>query len=463
MMKRLGRREFLRLSGGLAGALLARPRLSFAQTDPIPGDAFGISRASKLGFPGFVVHSDLHNHSHFSGDAVGDPEQAYTQMLGAGLEVAALTDHAIMGKDHGDVTCPTQSPCSLFVGMNDDAWQRCGEIADAADSAGVLAAIRGFEWTTGTLGHINVWFTQTWTDPLHTRSLITQKGLTDFFGFLPVIGPPANEALGPTIEASPEILATMDGFYDWLGADPSRPLLGGGSDGIAGFNHPNLYGNHNDYAFDAAAAQRLVTIEAFTGGLDFLYFRESPSQPEPISTALNEGWRVGLIGVSDEHGETYGLAGMGRGGMWVSSLTRDGAREALTARRTFATREAGLRLDAAANGVRMGSALPHDSGPVTFALDIAKAGWAGKQLSVQVIRPAAGVGADIVADLTFPAPAETDPPIVLTTSIDRAEGSWVLLRVTDPATADAPHHSGTPAAGLGGAVAYSSPWFLESL
>ena len=33
------------------------------------------------------------------------------------------------------------------------------------------ASVLGFEWTTQTLGHINVWFSQEWTDPLSTGSL----------------------------------------------------------------------------------------------------------------------------------------------------------------------------------------------------------------------------------------------------------------------------------------------------
>ena len=445
------------MSAGLAGLLVARPRLGGAVTGDCV-DTFGVSRASKL-FPGrFVVHSDLHNHSIFSGDAVGNPEAAYEQMLCQGLDVASLTEHAVMGKEHLNVVCSTGSPCAMVVGMSEESWARSAEIADAANATETFVAMRGFEWTTGTLGHLNVWFTQQWTDPIQTRGLITQKGLPEFLNILPGPGPQISDAIEPTIRATPEILATMHGIYDWLGAEPGRPLLGGGADGLAGFNHPNLYGNFNDFEFVEAARDRMVTCEALNGFDDYLFFRAFPDQPEPISAILNAGWRVGMIGVSDEHGEAYGVAGKARGGLWVSELTRDGVREAMIARRAFATREAGLRLDASANGVQMGQTLSHTSGPVTLLLDVAKSGWASKPLNVQVLRPGSG-GAAIAAAIPVLVPADDAAPLEFQVDIDIDEGPWVLLRVTDPSrVADA--HLPSDVADLGGAVAYSSPWFL---
>ena len=447
------------MSAGLAGLLIARPRLGGATTALDPADGFGVSRASKL-FPGrFVVHSDLHNHSVVSGDAVGDPEEAYAQMLAAGLDVASLTEHAIMGKDHGHITCPTGRPCSMVIGMNDETWARSALIADAGTVDGSFVAIRGFEWTTGTLGHLNIWFTEQWTDPVHTRGIITHKGLPEFFNIMPEPGPQISDAIEPGIRATPEVLATMHGIYDWLRAPPGSPVLGGGADGLAGFNHPNLYGNFNDYEFVEAARDRMVTCEAINGFDDYLFFRAFEDQPEPLSAILDAGWRVGMIGVSDEHGDTYGVAGKARGGLWVSDLTRDGVREALSARRAFAARDAGLRLDASANGVQMGQALGHTTGPVTFLLDVAKSGWTSKPLNVQVLRPGSG-GAAIAATFPVSVPADDAPPLSFQLDLDVDDGRWVMLRVTDP-TRPADGHLPPDVAAFGGAVAYSSPWFLE--
>lgn len=456
-MREFDRREFLKLSAGLAGLLLARPRLS-AAIEPIPGDRFGISRASKL-FPGrFVVHSDLHNHTFFSGDAVGDPESAFAEMFANGLDVAALTDHAIMGHT---IPCPHQSPCSPFMGMNDEGWQRAAMLADAANREGTFVAIRGFEWTTGTLGHLNVWFTREWTDPIRTRGLITQRGLSDFFDQFPPN--PVGETVSPIADASPEVLASMEGLYEWLGAEPDRPVLGGGADGIAGFNHPNYYGDFNGYQFDDALVPRMVTCEALNvmGGDDYLFARESPDQREPISALLGAGWKLGLIGVSDEHGDYRTAVVKPRGGLWVSELTRAGVREALLARRTFATHEAGLRLDASANGVPMGRPLAHASGPVTFRLDIAKAGWAGRELQVQVIVPATE-GVAVAHAETITMSADDPPPFSLSVPLNATDAPWVFLRISDPDRPRDAHLAGTPVASFGGAVVYSSPWYLSS-
>jgi hypothetical protein len=342
--------------------------------------------------------------------------------------------------------------------MTDESWARSAEIADAGNAAGSFVAIRGFEWTTGTLGHLNIWFTQEWTDALRTRGLITHKGLPEFFNIMPEPGPQISDAIEPAIRATPEILATMHGIYDWLRAPPGRPLLGGGADGIAGFNHPNLYGNFNDFEFVAAARDRLVTCEALNGLDDYLFFRSFDDQPEPLSAILDAGWRVGMIGVSDEHGNSYGVEGKARGGLWVSELTRDGVREALVARRAFATREAGLRLDAAANGVQMGRTLTHTSGPVTFALDVARSGWTSKPLNVQVLRPGPG-GSVVAAAFKVFVPADDAAPLSFQIDVDADDGAWVLLRVTDPAR-EPDAHLPSEVASLGGAVAYSSPWFL---
>lgn len=445
------------MSAGLAGLLIARPSLVGAADDCV--DSFGVSRASKL-FPGrFVVHSDMHNHSVFSGDAVGNAEDAYQQMLCAGIDVAALTEHANMGKGHGHITCPTNSPCSMVIGMNEETWVASKLIAEAGSEDGKFIAIRGFEWTTGTLGHLNIWFTEKWTDALQTRGIITHKGFPEFLNLFPDPGPQISDAVEPTIRQTPEILATMHGIYDWLNAPPDRFLLGGGSDGIAGFNHPNQYGNYNDFEFVAAARDRLVTCEAINGFDDFLFYRQFPDQPEPLSAILDAGWRVGMIGVSDEHSATYGMAGKARGGLWVDALTRDGVREALVARRAFATREAGFRLDAAANGVQMGNTLAHASGTVTFLLDIAKSGWTTKPLNVQVLRPGSG-GATIAAAFPVQVPADDAAPLGFQVDVNAGDGSWVMLRVTDPSrTPDA--HLPADVAAFGGAVAYSSPWFLS--
>jgi hypothetical protein len=64
-----------------------------------------------------------------------------------------------------------------------------------------------------------------------------------------------------------------------------------------------------------------------------------------------------------------------------------------------------------------------------------------------------------VRDITVPGPA--DPVVSFTTDIDIADGSWVVLRITDPFTT-ADSRADATYAGFGDAVAYASTFFLES-
>ena len=133
---------------------------------------------------------------------------------------------------------------------------------------------------------------------------------------------------------------------------------------------------------------------------------------------------------------------------------------AIRTRRSFGTREAGLRLDATANDVPMGSQLGKPSKPLTIKLDIDRGPqWAGKRLYVQVIGP--GNDDPTLLD-AFPitVPKAHEPLISFTA---KPNGAWLFLRITDPARAcdplgKAPFEDST----YGGACAYASPWFFTT-
>jgi hypothetical protein len=127
-------------------------------------------------------------------------------------------------------------------------------------------------------------------------------------------------------------------------------------------------------------------------------------------------------------------------------------------RRRFGTREVGLRLDAKANGVPMGSVLAPPSGRVTVKLDIDRGpDWAGKKLYVQVVGPGRDDPTLLdVVPITVPGPHQ---PVVSFTV--KPKGDWMFLRITDPARpcdplGKAPFEDAT----YGGACAYASPWFF---
>ncbi|MGH2728531.1 MAG: twin-arginine translocation signal domain-containing protein, partial [Actinomycetota bacterium] len=133
-MKKLSRRDFVKGVGAGAALMLAAPRLALGMRR---GTGPGALRASQL-MPGsgeFVVHSDLHNHSLISGDAFGDPATAYAQMRARGIDVACVTEHAISGKGHGELTCPghEEGGCHKIEGINETDWGYMRELADAAN------------------------------------------------------------------------------------------------------------------------------------------------------------------------------------------------------------------------------------------------------------------------------------------------------------------------------------------
>lgn len=463
------RRTFLRGAAGAGGLLIARVGPASGQPAGAELAAFAASRASRL-FPGsgrFVVHSDLHNHSLLS-DGAAEPGDWFEVMRDAGLDVASLTDHAVLGKLHGDVTCSDLTPigaeCSPFVGINESKWSQLAQLADASDDPGEFVAMRGFEWTTGSRGHINVWFSEEWIDAVLTRSITEVRDADTLF----------DEILG--VELPPEIVSiidslpstgSIDGFWDWFESPVGSLPLGGGADSLAGLNHPNEYGNFEDYRFFPGSADRVVSIEAYNGPAqvdgrvnEFWSFGVEDGMPWPINAALNAGWRTGLIGVSDNHSTTVGNPLAARGGLWVDELTRAGVRDAMERRRMFASRLQGLRLDAAAHGVPMGSEVGHPGGPLAMAVDLdwGPGSW-GETVAIQV----AGSGRDEprlldVIEARLPAPNE--PLIEFDVDVDPDDVPWILLRICIPGRAEDSGGVVGEWSDAGASIAYSSPFWL---
>lgn len=381
----------------------------------------GAARASRLTRGRTLVHADLHNHTMLS-DGAGDPALAYESMRSAGLDVAALTDHATLSDGVLSILDSLlPDGVNRITGLSRGGWRRTRELADAADEPGVFTAIRGFEWTNPLLGHVNVWFTDAYTDVLDAT--------------------------------------LMGGFYRWLTRDDGFLGLGdGGADGLAGFNHPGREpGRFNDFRYEPAAHDQLVSLEMFNRYDDYLFEGWAKGVSSPLVTCLNAGWRPGLSGVTDEHGTDWGYPeGKGRTGMWVTENTREAVFQAMTQRRFFATCVSGLRLDATADGVPMGGSIRRARGDVQFAVDLDRgADWSGRRLDVQVLRP--GDGVPRVADVVEAAAGRVTR---FTVPLNADDGDWVVLRVSDPSRPNAtPGPDGHPCNDFG--VAYSSPWWLD--
>ena len=455
----LSRRHFLRAGLATAGGIaLARPLGALA--GPLgPTPLVTTARESKL-FPGtYVAHADLHNHSlHSDGD--GDPRTAFDLMRDSGLDVAALTDHSTLSWGIGSNFCPS-TDCQSVAGITEETWLHAAELAALADVPGSFVAIRGFEWSSPTIGHMNVWFSQTWIDPLHTGGGGTGEGAAQFAH--DTLSMPAEQmaALDAIVKQAPTTAIGMALFYEWLRAAPNTPVVGGGSDGLAGFNHPGREpGRFSNFHRLQPAPSNIVSLEMFNRREDYLFEGTDSIAESPLNECLNAGWRVGISGVTDEHGVDWGTPlGKGRTGLWVTELTRAGVRDALANRRFFATRERGLRVDASANGARMGQSLAHASGPMTFMLDIASSELTGRALAVQVLRSGARMPS-VQANVPITVPGPDDPAVSFTLDIDRADGDWVVLRISDPDDA-ADERAVGDWVSYGRGLAYGSPFFLD--
>jgi hypothetical protein len=396
----LSRRSLL--AGAAGGLLLATAAPGSAQAattavavDGTPVRAAGAARASAISQGTALVHADLHNHTLMS-DGDGDPALAFASMRSAGLDVAALTDHTTL---------------LAINGLSRSEWNRTAALADAANEPGLYTAIRGFEWSHPLLGHVNVWYTGSFTDLAGSSS--------------------------------------MGRLYDWVS----------GTSGISGFNHPGReILRFNDFAYDASMRDQMVGLEMFNRGDDYLFDGWSDGQSSPLNACLNAGWRTGLTGVTDEHGTDWGFPeGKGRTGLWVAENTRAAVMEAMRARRFFATRVSGLRLDATADDVRMGGTLPTTKGDVRFSVDLDRGpDWVGKPLHLQVLRP--GTRAPQVVDVIETVAGQVTQ---FTVPLDLADGAWVVIRVSDPTQANpSPGPAGHPCNDWG--VAYTSPWWLTA-
>ncbi len=463
-MGHLSRRHFLSAGAASAALLLTRPGGALAL--PL-GASTGTTadRASRLFGGTRLAHADLHNHS-LASDGSGDPAEAFASMRAHGLDIAALTDHTTTSK-FVKPPCGNNSGCHSVLGIDEASWKRAGQLADSAQADGAFTALRGFEWSSPTLGHVNVWFSQTWIDPLHTAGAGTGEGLGQHLHQeVPGVGPVTGPIVDAAIRRSPANGTAMRPFYEWLNTDPATPAVGGGTDAIAGFNHPGREaGRYGYFAFDPRLRERLVSMEMFNRKEDYLFEGTEVGQPSPLVECLNAGWRPGLIGVTDEHGTVWGHdPAKGRAGVYVEELTRPGVRAAMVKRQFFATVIEGLRVDAAVSSrgtlVRMGSASPGRPGVRQFSLDIDKgADWVGKPLSVQVLTPgAAGALLPTVAHVESITVGAPDQPVI-TFSANLGDAPWAVLRVTDPSE-PADKRAKAPFVEFGKAIAYASPFYF---
>lgn len=308
---------------------------------------------SDTGHPGVVLHhyrGVLHEHTKYSdGDVNSLPADVFRAGRDNGLDFANSSDHSdvlnrLLPISVGDGCIESISGlmgCVVPDRGDLNRWKASGQQAAMSTTKDFLA-IRGFEWTNDRLGHINVYFSSNFLNAKLDPEYLTGQAASR--------------------------------FYQWLQRDPGPEALagmgqaGGGGDGLAVFNHPGdkcLLGtedaacNWNQFAHVPGADRQMVGIELFNGGRD-------PAFPDYYMQALDAGWHVGAVGAEDRHNTTWAQPQHPKTVILAETLTPQGFKEAMLARRMYAlvSNKPGedMRISLDAAGHPMGSRLRCDTG-----------------------------------------------------------------------------------------------------
>jgi hypothetical protein len=294
----------------------------------------------------------MHEHSAYSDGWPGTrPFDYYESGARHGLDFMAGSDHSdnmglpvvlsqgCLGDLAGQCALADQvNPADSFR-----KWDATAEQAAAVSAAHPgFATLRGFEWSSDRYGHISVYGSTNWT------SAYADGGFVD-----------------------------MRTFWSWF----TRPAtLGGGSDGIATFNHPGAKKidftgdpsatgfNWDDFAYVPAADERMVGIEVFNDRTE--YGSKGGPYPEgSYAHALDKGWHVGASGAEDlGHNkpptDDWGGPPYAKTVVLAPASTPAAIHAALLDRRFYAVGpgEQALRLSFTVDGEPMGARLDRASG-----------------------------------------------------------------------------------------------------
>lgn len=255
--------------------------------------------------------ADLHGHSQLS-DGTGTPEDyfVYAREV-AGLDAVALTDH-----DHWGLRFLDETPAM---------WQRIREATARFHDPGRFVTVLGYEWTSWLHGHRHVLYFADEGDVL--------------------------SAVDPAYQTPAQLWNALRG----------RPAM--------------TFAHHSagkpvatNWAYPPDPLLEPVTEVASNHGNS-----ESPDAPHPMLDAvpgnfvrdvLDGGARLGFIGSGDSHDGHPGATHLrspragGLAAIHAESLTREGIRKALAARRVYATNGPRIFLETSLDGAFLGSEVP---------------------------------------------------------------------------------------------------------
>jgi len=341
----------------------------------------------------------MHTHTGYSDGAPRTTARdVHEAAKGRGLDFAAPAEHSEafpLPNTVSEKCLPSAggslAECILADAIPDaaDKWDAQRRHAVRATVPGEYLGMRGFELTDDVHGHMSVYFSRNYT----VRS--------------------AGEG-------------SLEAFYAWL-RTPAH--LGGGSDGLATFNHPNDKGtagdprrNWNDLAYVADLDDRIVGIEIFN---------RNRTRYEPwVVQALDNGWHLGMVGSEDHHGTSWGDPSLPRTVVISDDLTMPAMKEAMRQRRTYAIARPDIRIDLKVDGREQGAILRTPAPSAQLVATVTGADVAAVQVMTN--------NGEIVEEVEG-----TDVDVSVATTPDER---WYMLRVLD---------------GDGKPVAYSAPVWVS--
>ncbi|OZM55946.1 hypothetical protein CIB95_14890 [Lottiidibacillus patelloidae] len=249
-----------------------------------------------------------HAHTGFS-DGKGTPADAFEYAYNNGLDYLIVTDHSNW-LDDGRLA----EDKSEFIGEAGSEWHETGEMINAFNEAhaGEFLAMRGFEMTSSSWGHANVWNSENY------------------------------------VEAKKQMTQLAD-FYNWLTEQENV---------VAAFNHPNWPSDSfNDLSYVPEVDHMMSMIEIGNGAPPYSYARAE----EHFFKAMDNGWHVGAINGQDNHSTNWGDPD-NLTAVVAEDLSNEAFMEAVKNRRVYSTEARDTKLRVKANGFWMGSTLEVEEG-----------------------------------------------------------------------------------------------------
>lgn len=273
---------------------------STAPTIPSSNDSTSESRHRAAFGKYKVYYGGFHNHSNVS-DGTGTPDEAYRYARDeAGLDFFGLSDHD--------------------AAQNDSVYHSTIKTANSYNADSIFTTFWGFEWSSGTYGHIAIINSDDFTSCLDSGS------------------------------------TTFSGICSWIEA----------RDCIAILNHPGRQDrsstefNH----FSSPVCDKIVGMELWNKGTSFsaYYYNDGyytgDNQRGFFDEALARGWKIGAAGGEDNHYGNWGTLTNFRIAILAEQLTRTNLLSAMKARRFYSTLDKNLALSFTIAGNEMGSTIP---------------------------------------------------------------------------------------------------------